>query len=255
MNRKWRIPPIHRSLVVQITLLSCAPCCCWRWPISFSCLIMEMERDPVDRTESLVLHPCIGYVMFSDPKMPLDTIAESEDVQAAAAANSSFRLYVRRGSEEFRMGEEPRWEGASDFPQQASRANVEEQGGSSYARIDEGASRALIQTGLWDGEAWYVEMGGIETPIAKATSLLGGTEPIVFWMSVAEAPGGRRRNISGGPLPDSRAGSLIAAPGRNCSIAGSTGSQPRPAGDRHTHGDSAHGKGDQPHDPENRQGQ
>ena len=181
MNGKWRIPPIHRSLVVQITLLSCTLLLLALAYFVFL-PIMEMERDPVDRTESLVLIPALD-TLFSDPKMPLGTIAESEDVQAAAAANSSFRLYVRRGSEEFRMGEEPRWEGASDFPQLASGANVEEQSGASFVRIDEGASRAMIRTGIWDGEAWYVEMGGIETPIAKATSLLGGTEPIVFWMS------------------------------------------------------------------------
>lgn len=180
MNRKWRIPPIHRSLVGQITLLSCT---LLLLALAYFVFLpfMEMERDPVERTELLVSRP-VSEALFSDAKMPLGTIAESEDVQAAAAANSSFRLYVRRGDEEFRMGAEPRWQGASDFPQLASDANVEEQFGSSYLRIDEGASRALIRTGLRKGEAWYLEIGGIETPIAKATGLLGGADPIVFWM-------------------------------------------------------------------------
>lgn len=180
MNRKWRIPPIHRSLVGQITLLSCT---LLLLALAYFVFLpsMEMERDPVERTEFLVLLP-VSEALFSDAKMPLDTIAESEDVQAAAAANGSFRVYVRRGDEEFRMGAEPRWQGASDFPQLASGANVEEQFGSSFLRIDEGASRALVQTGLRKGEAWYLEIGGIETPIAKATGLLGGADPIVFWM-------------------------------------------------------------------------
>ena len=180
MNRKWRIPPIHRSLVGQITLLSCT---LLLLALAYFVFLpfMEMERDPVERTEILVRLP-VSETLFSDAKMPLDTIAESEDVQAAAAANSSFRLYVRRGDEEFRMGAEPRWQGASDFPQLASGANVEEQFGSSFLWIDEGASRALVRTGLREGEAWYLEIGGIETPIAKATGLLGGADPIVFWM-------------------------------------------------------------------------
>ena len=181
MSGKWRIPPVHRSLVGQITLLSCT---LLLLALAYFVFLpfMEMETDPVERTESLVMRPVFDAV-FGDPKMPLGTIAESEDVQAAEAANSSFRLYVRRGGEEFRMGEEPRWAGASDFPQLASGANVEEQFGSSFVRIDEGASRALIRTGLWNGEAWYLEIGGIETPIAKATGLLSGAEPIVFWMN------------------------------------------------------------------------
>jgi len=180
MSRKWRIPPVHRSLVGQITLLSSA---LLLLALAYFVFLpfMEMETDPVERTEALVMRP-VWDALASDPKIPLGTIAESEDVQAAVSANSSFRLYMRRGGEEIRIGEEPRWAGASDFPQLASGANVEEQFGSSFVRIDEGASRALIRTGLWNGEAWYLEIGGIETPIAKATGLLRGAEPIVFWM-------------------------------------------------------------------------
>ena len=181
MSGKWRIPPIHRSLVVQITLLSCVLLL-----LSLAYFVflpyVERETDPVERTESLVVIPVLE-TLFSDPQMPLGTIAEAEDVQSAAAANSRFRLFVRRGGEEFQMGEEPRWEGASDFPQLASGANVEEQFGTSIVRIDEGSSRAMVRTGLRDGEEWYVEIGGIETPIAKATGLLRGADPLVFWMS------------------------------------------------------------------------
>ena len=181
MSRKWRIPPVHRSLVGQITLLSSALLLLALAYFVFLPFV-EREADPVELTESLVLRPVYG-VVFGDPNMPLGTIVESEDVQAAAEVNSSFRLFVRRGGEEIRIGEEPRWEGASDFPQLASGTNVEEQFGTSFARIDEGASRALIQTGLRDGEEWYVELGGIETPIAKTTGLLRGADPLDFWMS------------------------------------------------------------------------
>lgn len=180
MNGKWRIPAVHRSLAGQITLLSCTLLLLALAYFVFL-PVMEMEGDPVERTEDLVTR-AVWEALSSDPKMPLGAIAESEDVQAAAMANSSFRLYVRRGSEEFRMGGEPRWQEAWDFPQLASDAKVEEQFGTSYLRIDEGASRALIQTDLWDGEAWYMEIGGIETPIAKATGLLRGADPIYFWM-------------------------------------------------------------------------
>lgn len=179
MKRRWRIPPVHRSLAGQITLLSCT---LLLLALAYFVFLpfMEMERDPVERTEGLVLRPVIE-ALFSNGEIPLDAIAESEDIQAAAASNTSFRLYVRRGDEEFQIGEEPRWQGASDFPQLAEDANVEEQFGS-YLRVDEGASRALVQTGLLDGEAWYMEIGGIEAPIAKATGWLRGTDPIVFWM-------------------------------------------------------------------------
>ena len=180
MNGKWRIPAVHRSLAGQITLLSCTLLLLALAYFVFL-PVMDMQSDPVERTEDLVARP-VWEALSSDPKMPLGAIAESEDVQAAAAANSSFRLYVRRGSEEFRMGGEPRWQEAWDFPQLASDARVEEQSGTSYLRIDEGASRALIQTDLWDGEAWYMEIGGIETPIAKANGLLRGADPIYFWM-------------------------------------------------------------------------
>lgn len=181
MSGKWRIPPVHRSLVGQITLLSCAVLLLALAYFVFLPFV-ERETDPVERTESLVLRP-VWEALASGPNIPLETIAESEDVQTAVAANSSFRLYVRRGGEELRMGAEPRWAGASDFPQLASGANVEEQFGSSFVRIDEGASRALIQTGLRNGEQWYVEMGGVETPIAEATGLLRGADPLDFWMS------------------------------------------------------------------------
>ena len=181
MNGKWRIPAVHRSLAGQITLLSCT---LLLLALTYFVFLpfMEMETDPVEYTEALVQRPVL-QALYSDPKMPLSTIAESEDVQAAAAANSGFRLYVRHGGEEFRMGGEPRWQGASDFPQLASGASVEEQQFGSYLRLDEGASRALVQTGLRDGEAWYVEIGGIEAPIAKATGLLRGADPIMFWLS------------------------------------------------------------------------
>lgn len=180
MNRKWRIPPVHRSLVGQITLLSCT---LLLLALAYFVFLpfMEMQTDPVEHTEALVSLP-VSEALFSDPKTPLDAIAESEDVQTAAAANSSFRMYVRRGDEEFRMGGEPRWQEVSDFPELAWDAKVEEQFGASHLRVDEGASRALIRTGLWEGEAWYLEIGGIETPIAKATGLLRGADPIVFWM-------------------------------------------------------------------------
>lgn len=180
MSGEWRIPPVHRSLAGQITLLSCT---LLLLALAYFVFLpyMEMERDPVENTETLVTLPVLE-ALFSDTKMPLDSIAESEDVRAAAAANSSFRLYVRRGDEEFRMGEGPRWQEASDFPELASGANIEQQFGTSFLRIDEGASRALIRTGLRDGEAWYVEIGGIESPIAKATGWLRGADPIVFWM-------------------------------------------------------------------------
>lgn len=181
MNGKWRIPRVHRSLVGQITLLSCTLLLLALAYFVFLPFV-DRETDPVERTEALVMRP-FWDVLFSDPKMPLSTIAESEDVQAAAASNSNFRLYVWLGGEAVQIGAEPRWQGAFDFPQLASRVNVEEQFGSSFVRIDEGSSRALIRTGLRDGETWYVEIGGIETPIEKATGLLGGAEPVVFWMN------------------------------------------------------------------------
>lgn len=180
MKGKWRIPPVHRSLAGQITLLSCT---LLLLALAYFVFLpfMEMERDPVERTEGLVWLP-VWEALFSDPKRPLDTIAESEDVQAAAASNGNFRLYVRRGDEEIQIGGEPRWKGASDFPQLAVDAGVGEQFGT-FLRLDEGASRALIRSGLHDGEAWYLEMGGIEAPIAKATGWLRGADPIYFWMS------------------------------------------------------------------------
>lgn len=181
MSGKWRIPPVHRSLVVQITLLSCTLLLLALAYFVFLPFV-ERETDPLELTEALVMRP-FWEALASDPKMPLSTIAEAEDVQAAAAANGNFRLYVWLGGEEIQIGAEPRWQGAFDFPQVASRANVEEQFGSSYLRIDEGSSRALIQTGLRNEEEWYVEIGGIETPIAKATGLLRGAEPIVFWLN------------------------------------------------------------------------
>ena len=184
MKKTRRIPPIFRSLVGQTTLLSLALLL-----LSLAYFVflpaLTMERDPVQDTLFFVS----GNVqqVLNDSEQPLSAIRDAEGVREAAAANSQFRLYVRRGPEDLQIGAPARWSSAFDYTElwssQEESANKDYTPASSFAgfNFNEGTSTGRAYYRMFEGQDYYVEIGGVEVPIKQVTGWLAGMDPAYFW--------------------------------------------------------------------------
>ena len=184
MKKARRIPPIFRSLVGQTTLLSLALLL-----LSLAYFVflptLTRERDPIQNTLFFVS----GNVqqVLNDSEKPLSAIKEAEGVHEAAVANSQFRLYARRGPEDFQIGEPARWSSVFDYSKlwssQEESANEGYTPASSFAgfNFNEGTSIGRAYYRLYEGQEYYVEIGGVEVPIEQVTGWLAGMDPAFFW--------------------------------------------------------------------------
>ena len=185
MSKSRRVMPILRSLVGQMTLLSLALLLLALAYFVFFPILTRDPPEPLERTISL-LGGAVFQVM-ADSDGSLSDIREAEDVLAAAEANEHFRLYVTRGDEELQIGAPPRWADVADYSQfvmtdpGAAPSGANPARSLVYFRLSESDGETSVSYQLFEGEQVYYEIGGVQKPIAKAETWLGGMSPIVFW--------------------------------------------------------------------------
>ena len=185
MSRKWRIPPVHRSLVGQTTLLSLALLLLALGYFVFLPFLTMDLPDPKQRTMSFVTFGV--FDLLRDPEKPLSAVEDREEIREAAAVNARFRLYIRRGSEEVQIGGPPRWEGALDYSELWSTQEMSAIDGNGPAgpyvsfSFSEENALGISSYRLSQGQETYYEIGGIEVPIQRATERPAFWDPEVFW--------------------------------------------------------------------------
>ena len=185
MKGKWRVPPVHRSLVGQTTLLSLALLLLALGYFVFMPFLTMDLPDPKQRTISIVSFNV--FDVLNDPEKPLSAIEDAEDVNEAAAANSQFRLFIKRGSEEVQIGGPPRWEDALDYSELWStrEASAVEGDGPAGAfvsfRFSEDNALGVSSYRFSEGQETFYEIGGVEVPIQRATEMPAFWDPEIFW--------------------------------------------------------------------------
>jgi len=176
------LPPIHRSLIGQTTLLSLALLVLGVTLLVFLPVITMERPDPLQRTLYLAVGAAAQAQMKADT--PLRTLLETKEIRAVMAANDRFRLYVQRGAEDFQIGMSPRWTHAFSLPdlpfadESPDRNRV-----SSFASFEFNEGGAVGRSGYRrsGGQDYYYEVGGIEVAVKQATGLLAGLSPELFW--------------------------------------------------------------------------
>ncbi|MCY4155995.1 MAG: HAMP domain-containing sensor histidine kinase [Gammaproteobacteria bacterium] len=176
------LPPIHRSLIGQTTLLSLALLVLGVTLLVFL-PVLTMERpDPLQRTLYLAVGAAAQAQMKADT--PLRTLLETKEIRAVMAANDRFRLYVQRGAEDFQIGMSPRWTHAFSLPDLLFAAESPDRNRvSSFASFEFNEDGAVGRSGYRrsGGQYYYYEVGGIEVAVKQATGLLAGLSPALFW--------------------------------------------------------------------------
>ena len=185
MKKTRRIPPIHRSLVGQTTLLSIGLLLLALTYLVFVPILTMDRMDPVRST--MFRATSIVSWAINDPETPLEKIREAEEILEAQNANSEFRLYVRHGTEELQIGGSALWAKAFDYSELWSNMLADGSNGKVPANshidfeFEEGAGIARVNYRMRDGQATYIEIGGIEHPSDSVTGWLGGMSPAAFW--------------------------------------------------------------------------
>ena len=185
MKKARRIPPIHRSLVGQTTLLSLALLFLASSYLVFV-PIFSMDRPSPLQTTMLRAAGAV-FQAISDPDTPLESIRDAKPILQAKEANSQFRLYVRHGAEDLKIGGAARWADAMDYSEfwsnmldESTSANLR---ASSHIHFefDEGTGIAGVSYSLREEQETFVEIGGIENPSEQVMGWLGGVNPAAFW--------------------------------------------------------------------------
>ena len=187
MKRSWRLPPIHRSLLGQTTLLSIALLLLALAYFVALPLFNFPRQDPVNRTVWLIRAEALP--LLDEPERPLRELAEADVVREAVAANKDFRLFVRRGTEEVQLGADPRWMTRAGYsrmlPGDEGGEPIEEKLASSYIqfRFEDATGRGRVDYLVNEKQDLYFEVGGLTVPTEKVTGFLGGLDPRYFWWS------------------------------------------------------------------------
>ncbi|MCY3818080.1 MAG: HAMP domain-containing sensor histidine kinase [Gammaproteobacteria bacterium] len=139
-------------------------------------------QEPLSMTTGRALEEV--YRATSDDQVPLASLADSPLLKEVAAINDRFRLYVRHGTEEARMGEAPRYlahatalsesfEATQTEPDRAStRFRIEEEDATTRVYFNRSADRDL-----------YYEVGGITTPVDGVQDIFTAVNPMTFWIT------------------------------------------------------------------------
>ena len=164
---KW----LSRSLIGRMTLLSVVfLVLALGWFTIVPYWSYVATGDPLDLTRTSAL----GEI-YNEPTASL---AESVVLKEIAGANPDFRLYLRRGAEEFQMGGAPRHLAlASSMRQLVSEPSRT----SSSFRIQEEGAPTIVSFSHDQDRDIYYEIGGITTPIASAQNIFEAVDPMLFW--------------------------------------------------------------------------
>ncbi|MDE0038459.1 MAG: HAMP domain-containing sensor histidine kinase [Gammaproteobacteria bacterium] len=164
---KW----LSRSLIGRMTLLSVVfLVLALGWFTIVPYWSYVATGDPLDLTRSSALTE-----IFNEPTASL---AESVVLKEIADANPEFRLYLRRGDEEFLLGDPPRHLAlASSMRKLVSEPSRT----SSSFRIQEEGAPTIVQFAHGEDRDFYYEIGGIMTPIASVQNIFEAVDPMLFW--------------------------------------------------------------------------
>ncbi len=188
MKKIRRIPPIHRSLLGQTTLLSVALLLLALAYFVVLPLFTFEREDPVIRTVWMIRAE--AFRSPDEPERPLTEMAETEVVREALGANKDFRLFVREGTEELQLGADPRWLAIAGnsrmLPGDVGGEAIEDKLASAYVQFsfEDATGRGRVDYLVSEEQDLYFEVGGLTVPVAKATGFFGGLDPSrYFWWS------------------------------------------------------------------------
>ena len=185
MKKTLRMPPIHRSLVGQTTLLSLGLLLLALAYFVFLPLLNMDRPDPLESTVWTIRSAVLSVV--DKAETPLSAVRDVEEVRDAAAVNDQFRLYVRRGDDELQIGSPARWATLVDYSPiqsgiRAGRGDTKTQASFfSQYNFDEEEGKTRVEYFSKEGQIRYLEIGGLTAPLKQSTGLLGGMDPSYFW--------------------------------------------------------------------------
>ena len=139
-------------------------------------------QEPLAMTTGRVLEEV--YRATSDDRVPLASLADSALLKEVAAANHRFRLYVRVGTEESRIGAAPRYLAQATALSESFKATqTEPDRAYSSFRIEEEDATATVSFNRSEDRELYYEVGGITTPIDSVQNIFTAVNPMTFWFS------------------------------------------------------------------------
>ena len=171
MSIKW----LSRSLIGRMTLLSVVfLVLALGWFTIVPYWSYVATGDPLDLTRSSALGE-IGQAIYEESPASL---GESVVLKEIAGANPGFRAYVRRGAEEFQLGDPPRHLALASSMRELVTGPSRT---SSSFRIQEEGAPTLVSFAHDEDRDIYYEIGGITTPIASAQNIFEAVDPMAFW--------------------------------------------------------------------------
>lgn len=174
---KW----LSRSLIGRMTLLSVVFLVLtlgWFTVVPYWSYLAT--GDPLDLTRSSALGE-IGMTIYGEA--PIASLAESVVLKEIAGSNPGFRAYVRRGAEEFQLGDPPRHLALASSMRELV---TEPSRTSSSFRIQEEGAPTLVSFAHDEDRDIYYEIGGIATPIGSAQNIFEAVDPMAFWYGSRE---------------------------------------------------------------------
>ena len=173
---KW----LSRSLIGRMTLLSVVfLVLALGWFTIVPYWSYLATADPLDLTRNRVRGE-ISLATFED--QALSSLAESVLLKEVAGANPRFRVYLRRGADEFQIGDAPRHLAlASSMREFLDNRQTEPSSTySSFTIQEEGAPTTISFTHDEDRDYHY-EIGGITAPVAR--NIFEAVNPMAFWFT------------------------------------------------------------------------
>ena len=175
---KW----LSRSLIGRMTLLSVlflVLALGWFTVVPYWSYLAT--ADPLDLTRNRVRGE-ISRTIFEE--QPLSSLAESVLLKEVAGANPGFRIYLRRGADEFQLGDAPRHLALASSMRVFldSRQTEPSSTYSSFTIQEEGAPTTISFTHDEDRDYHY-EIGGITAPVASAQNIFEAVNPMAFWFT------------------------------------------------------------------------
>ncbi|MDE0660508.1 MAG: HAMP domain-containing sensor histidine kinase [Gammaproteobacteria bacterium] len=177
---KW----LSRSLIGRMTLLSVVfLILAGGWFTIVPYWSYLATADPLDLTRNSVRGE-ISWAIFEE--QPLASLAESMLLKEVARANAGFRIYVRRGTDEFQFGDAPRHLAlASSMRLVLDNRQTEPSSTYSSFTIQEEGAPTIISFTHDEDRDYHYEIGGITAPVAQ--NIFEAVNPMAFWGTSREA--------------------------------------------------------------------
>ena len=183
----WRyLGPLRRSLIVQITILSLIFLAAALAYLILAPYWTYLREESLLYTRSMVSSEIYKALEAEDGE-GLATLAESQILAEVAAANPGFRMFVRRGERQARLGAPPQWLEFVDLilAQGLAETEIPSEDCAAEARWNASfASDGLpvrVSYHSCDGEATYIETAGITVSTPRSRSYASTLPFMTFW--------------------------------------------------------------------------